>query len=77
MLDGPAAVVEAWHALRAGMRAMGISSKSGLVEWHSNMGYGTLANNAYLQASAQVHLLASLFGALGCTTGGIDSPMES
>ena len=62
-VEGPIAVCDAWYALRAGFRALGIESKEGLVEWHRRQGYGPLALNAYLQAHVQVRLLADSFAA--------------
>eukprot|EP00973_Karenia_brevis_P086789 12035608-Karenia_brevis.AAC.1 len=74
-MPGPAAVREAWLALREGMRALGIASKSDLADWHRRSGYGTVACSSYLQAPVQMHLLVETTRAIGYS--GVDSPMEA
>ena len=58
VVNGRVAVRDAWHALWAGLRALGIASKEDLAEWHGRKGYGSVALNTYLHVHVQVGLLS-------------------
>ena len=74
-VDGPVAVHDAWLALRAGLRAMGIESRAGLAEWHSREGFGDVAVSAHLHAHVQVRILHDTFEILGGRN--TDAPLRS
>eukprot|EP00973_Karenia_brevis_P092261 12411539-Karenia_brevis.AAC.1 len=63
-IAGPTAVHEAWSALRAGMRSLGIGSRHALVNWLAQNGYGRVVPGGYLAAMAQVALIGESHAAL-------------
>eukprot|EP00973_Karenia_brevis_P068779 9561910-Karenia_brevis.AAC.1 len=56
-MGGSLAVGEAWDMTCAGMRSLGITSKTDLVDWLARNGHGRVAPGGYLTALAQVALL--------------------
>eukprot|EP00973_Karenia_brevis_P074928 10411661-Karenia_brevis.AAC.1 len=63
-LNGPDAVAEAWSALKAGLRTLGISSKDDMTGWLVRNGHGSVPPGRYLSALAQMALIIESHNAL-------------
>jgi ribonuclease HI len=63
-VHGQEAVFDAWEGLRTGLRACGISSRQGLIDWIAREGYGDVRNGGYLSGHVQARLISDAHEAL-------------